>query len=293
MGSEIEQPVYTWLGMHIFYDGDVDELLKRSIAPFVSRWKSFLSPISPWFFIRYWEGGSHIRLRFQAEPIYHEQIIEALNRDFFQFQYAEFKVEKVLTVDYLPEINRYGNEESILWAEQHFAISSACILNWLLIRNTTSQILIQAIRLHLTLLFCTQWKLEKLITICDFFIKGWLPKLYRPEFSIETEKQYWLNQFEQALSPKKELLCLAAEAFWKELNEDTIADELAKYKTSNLEMMNQYKNAGFNEFKLQEIISSLMHMTNNRLGIANQEEAYLMYVVKTCINAIRQTNHSN
>jgi len=293
MASEIKLPVYTWLGLHIFYSGDADELLKRSIARFLSRWKSFLSPVSPWFFIRYWEGGSHIRLRLQADPVYHEQIIEALKRNFFQFQYPKFKVEKVLTVSYHPEINRYGNEESIFWAEQHFAASSAYILNWLLIRNGPRQITVQAIRLHLLLLFCTRWKLAKLIKIADFFIDGWLPRLYRPGFSIPEEKQYWLNQFKQAFSPNKELMCVAATSFWRELKEDVIADDLAKYKKSNLEIMDRYINAGFDDFKLKEIISSLMHMTNNRLGIANQEEAYLVYVAKTCLNAIHQKNHSN
>jgi len=291
MGSKIEQPVYTWLGMHIFYNGDADELLKRSIAPFVNLWKSFLSPVSPWFFIRYWEAGSHIRLRFKANPMYHEQMVEALNRDFFKFQYTQFKVEKVLIVAYQPEINRYGNQESIFWAEQHFAASSTYILKWFLIRNTASQITIQAIRLNLLLLFCTKWKLEKLIKICDLFINGWLPRLYRPGFSTDEEKQYWLNQFEQTLSSGKEMICLAARSFWKQLNEDAIADDLATYKTSNLEIMDRYVNAGFDDFKIQEIISSLMHMTNNRLDIANQEEAYLMYVVKTCICFIHRTKH--
>ncbi|MFD2287780.1 hypothetical protein GJU39_16270 [Pedobacter petrophilus] len=293
MDDKTEQSNYTWLGLHIYYSGDADELLKRAIAPFINQWKNYFSPDSPWFFIRYWEGGSHIRVRFHASPAYHEQIKDSLNTDFFRFQHASFKVEKVLTVKYDPEIDRYGNETSMAWAEQHFAASSSYILNWLLIRNTTSQITLQAIQLHLILLFSTKLKSGNIIDICDFFINGWLSRLYRPEFSIEKEKEHWLNQFQEAFSSRKEMICLAAKSFWNELTENVLNDDLVKYSMSNQEVMNQYRNAAFGESKFQEIISSLMHMTNNRLGIANQEEAYLMYVVKTCIKSIYRENYSN
>ncbi|SDF73476.1 thiopeptide-type bacteriocin biosynthesis domain-containing protein [Pedobacter terrae] len=293
MDSTIKSTKYTWLSLHIYYAGNADELLIQAIAPFISKWKFCFFAGSPWFFIRYWEGGSHIRLRLHANSFYHEQISSSLSNDLCQFQSTSFQVEKVLSMKYDPEIIRYGNVESITWAEQHFAASSAYVLNWLLIRKNSSQVTLEAVKLHLVLLFCAGLKPEKIIRLCDFFINGWLPKLYRPDFSGDHEKAFWLHQFEQAFLSKKETVCLAAASFWEELAANSLYDDLAKYMTCSQKVMDQYKTAEFDEFKFQEIVSSLMHMTNNRLGIANQEEAYLMYVIKTCIEYIFQVYHSN
>lgn len=293
MNSIIKPINYTWLSLHIYYTGNADELLIQAIAPFISKWKFCFFADSPWFFIRYWEGGSHIRLRLHANSFYHEQITSSLSNDLCQFQSTSFQVGKVLYVKYDPEISRYGNVESIAWAEQHFAASSTYVLNWLLIRENSSQVTLQAVKFHLVLLFCVGLKPDKIIRLCDFFINGWLPKLYRSGFSGDHEKAFWLNQFEQAFLSKKEIVCLAAASFWQELAAESLHDDLAKYMTCSQKVMDQYQTAEFDEFKFQEIISSLMHMTNNRLGIANQEEAYLMYVIKTCIEHIFQVYHSN
>ncbi|QXU43867.1 thiopeptide-type bacteriocin biosynthesis protein [Pedobacter sp. D749] len=293
MDSTIKPISYTWLSLHIYYTGNADELLKQAIAPFISKWKFCFFADSPWFFIRYWEGGSHIRLRLHANSFYHEQITSSLSNDLCQFQSNSFRVEKVLYVEYDPEISRYGNVKSIAWAEQHFAASSTYVLNWLLIRENSSQITLQAVKLHLVLLFCAGLKPDKIIRLCGFFINGWLPKLYRSGFSGDHEKAFWLNQFEQAFLSKKEIVCLAAASFWEELAVNSLHDDLAKYMMCSQKVMDQYQTAEFDEFKFQEIVSSLIHMTNNRLGIANQEEAYLIYVIKTCIEYIFQVYHSN
>ncbi|NTE04640.1 hypothetical protein G6M26_30155 [Agrobacterium tumefaciens] len=293
MNSTIKPINYIWLSLHIHYTGNADELLKQAIAPFISKWNFCFFAGSTWFFIRYWERGSHIRLRFNANSFYHEQITSSLSNDLCQFQSTSFRVEKVLYVEYDPEISRYGNVKSIAWAEQHFAASSTYVLNWLLIRENSSQVTLQTVKLHLVLLFCARLKPEKIIRLCDFFINGWLPKLYRPGLPMKHEKAFWLHQFEKAFLSKKETICLAAASFWEELATKSLHDDLVKYMVCSQKVMDQYQTAEFDEFKFQEIVSSLMHMTNNRIGIANQEEAYLMYVIKTCIEYIFQMYHSN
>lgn len=110
---------------------------------------------------------------------------------------------------------------------------------------------------------------------------------------MEQEKEYWLNQFEQIFLPKKEMICLAASSFWASIAGDILNEELTQYSISCWEIMDIYHAEAFSEFKFQEIISSLMHMTNNRLGIGNQEEAYLLYVVKNCMISIAQADQSN
>lgn len=286
----MERPEYKWLALHIFYSGNANELLTVAIKPFIDQWKSHLAVFSPWFFIRYWEGGSHIRLRLNADLNFHEQIVKSGTIEFFNLIYPTFKIEKVLIVEYVPELTRYGNAESMPWAEKHFAASSAYVLNWLGTKKDEPQITLQAIQLHLLLLFCSQWPLEKLIQVSELFVNGWLPRLYRKELPVADEKTYWLMQFGQTFSKAKVTICLAAKIFHESFFHENLSDELANYKFVNTEMLHQYYQLGFQPDKLMKIISSMMHMTNNRLGISNQEEAYLMYVVGICLRYILQND---
>ena len=277
---------YKWLALHIFYSGDANKLLTEFVAPLIAKWQCFLLPGTPWFFIRYWEQGSHIRLRLNADTVYHDEILSEVEVLVVEHQDLPFTIEKVALVDYNPEISRYGNEVSMPWAEQHFAASSSFILNWFLLKKATDSIFMQAVKLHLLLLFSTKWSPIQLIGICDFFIAGWLPRLYNPKLPIEAEKTYWLNQFVQVFDKVKPPISLATKDFWQKLTENDLDQELKSYLQTNIQILEQYNAAGFGESKLCEIISSLMHMTNNRLGISNQDEAYTMYVVRACLHYI-------
>ena len=51
----------TWISAHIFHAGDLDALITRVAGPLVSD----LNP-EGFFFLRYWEGGPHLRLRMRV-----------------------------------------------------------------------------------------------------------------------------------------------------------------------------------------------------------------------------------
>ncbi|MEV6226583.1 lantibiotic dehydratase C-terminal domain-containing protein [Saccharopolyspora shandongensis] len=51
-----------WVSAHAFYHGDLDELLADAVWPLVDELTATGS-IRTGFFLRYWEGGPHIRLR--------------------------------------------------------------------------------------------------------------------------------------------------------------------------------------------------------------------------------------
>ncbi|MBF8191029.1 thiopeptide-type bacteriocin biosynthesis protein [Nonomuraea sp. K274] len=52
-----------WLSAHVFYQGDQDHLLVHAVLPLVSE-----LPVAGWFFLRYWDGGPHVRLRVLPAP---------------------------------------------------------------------------------------------------------------------------------------------------------------------------------------------------------------------------------
>ncbi|MEV5595453.1 thiopeptide-type bacteriocin biosynthesis protein [Streptomyces sp. NPDC052496] len=51
-----------WVGAHIFYDTGQDALLTDCVRPLVARLTAD-GLVQRWFFLRYWEGGPHVRLR--------------------------------------------------------------------------------------------------------------------------------------------------------------------------------------------------------------------------------------
>lgn len=56
-----------WLGSHIFYHGDLDDLIGEMVAPLVEELRSERL-CDEYFFLRYWDGGPHVRLRVRCAP---------------------------------------------------------------------------------------------------------------------------------------------------------------------------------------------------------------------------------
>ncbi|GAA4947955.1 hypothetical protein GCM10023224_34770 [Streptomonospora halophila] len=55
-----------WVSAHAFYHGDLDLLVTEGIAPLAAELAS-AGALRRWFFLRYWEGGPHARLRLLPE----------------------------------------------------------------------------------------------------------------------------------------------------------------------------------------------------------------------------------
>ncbi|TBO40489.1 thiopeptide-type bacteriocin biosynthesis protein [Pedobacter kyonggii] len=264
-----------WLSVYIFHQGDANELLKQLVHPFIQQWNA------PWFFIRYWEGGDHIRLRLKAAVSQHDLIVTSLSSE-------KSIIRSVQIAKYEPEIDRYGNIESMAWAERYFECSSLYILNWIAKKEVNQSLTAQAIKLHLSLLFALGWDKEALISVCKFFLEGWLPKLFNQTEPKERQRLFWLNQFETVFKISKPQIIKAADQFWQGLNAREVDDDLDAYLSETISVMSLYKCTVFEEHKLFQVISSFKHMNNNRLGISNQEEAYIMYCIIACIQFIHE-----
>lgn len=53
-----------WVSVHVFYAGDLDRLLVEAVRPIVADLRS-TGAVGRWFFIRYWNGGRHLRVRLE------------------------------------------------------------------------------------------------------------------------------------------------------------------------------------------------------------------------------------
>lgn len=275
-----------WFAVHLFYSGDLDLMLRKLVRPFVREFFPDANTEASWFFIRYWENGSHIRLRMNAELSLQDVLVKTLETRANEF-FLQYPADHELQIPvYEPEITRYGNHQSMRWAELHFFKSSAFILDWICTRKPEASALIQALRLQLVLLLASGWEIARLITVCNFFIDGWLPRLYLSGSDPATQKIFWLKEFETSFNRTKEVILPASKVFWLEVTTGTANQEVQDLFKANRLILQNYQRADFTETKCIEIMTSLMHMNNNRLGIRNHEEAYGMHCTLQCLDFI-------
>ncbi|MGP4060418.1 thiopeptide-type bacteriocin biosynthesis protein [Halobacillus sp. H74] len=136
-----------WVGLHVFYHdlSRLDHLLVRGIRPIINELK-INEDIQKYFFIRYWDGGPHVRVRLLTQDNNFKRVkAEAKKSISSYFEKNPSKVnlepqryyndlneqEKVLYENhtikefkYNPEYQRYGGEYAMRVAESFFKSSS-------------------------------------------------------------------------------------------------------------------------------------------------------------------------
>lgn len=184
----------TWLSVHIFYHLKHDFLLINGIKPFVVRLLE-QKLIEKYFFIRYYEGGSHIRLRLYGERDVLSKKVKRLTQVHFKKFLEKFPTERpadnktpnaeklhpnnsLQFIPYEQEIERYGSKAGMVIAQESFHASSRAILEAIgEMKNNSGNHLIPAIKMH-TAFFSAIFDKRTAISFLDYNIKVWLPKLF-------------------------------------------------------------------------------------------------------------------
>ncbi|RKN32221.1 lantibiotic dehydratase C-terminal domain-containing protein [Micromonospora musae] len=151
-----------WVSAHAFYQGDQDHLLVEAVDPLVTELMSG-GRAAGWFYLRYWDGGPHVRLRLlPADGVDPDEIREATDKQLDGYfrdhpsdpvmtadSYAETAAmlaaweqvapgftslqpnDSVAYVPYRREHHRYGHGAAIEAVERHFVQSSALAMRLL------------------------------------------------------------------------------------------------------------------------------------------------------------------
>jgi thiopeptide-type bacteriocin biosynthesis protein len=143
----------SWISAHAFYRDDLDRLVVDAVVPLVEKLTTD-GVIGSWFFLRYWEGGTHIRLRVlpaeeekrsgavglisesfseyfrqrpaassMTEAAYAEFARKAMRRD-PEYSTTLFPNNSVSFIPYRREYHAYGTGPAMAAVERHFAESS-------------------------------------------------------------------------------------------------------------------------------------------------------------------------
>lgn len=308
--------VRNWHAYHIFYHrfDKQDELLMNCIAPMVRQFQED-NLYKDWFFIRYWEGGPHIRLRFldpdpKTEPVIRERITrfiqehppqEEMTREQY-YRNHKFDGEPVdpeslpwypngsiVKIPYEPEYQRYGGQAAIATSEKMFTHSSEMAMQ---VMAKTAGELAKRLNIALDLMvltaLCLEVRPEELATYFKRYADYWSSYLDQP---AEAEKKIKVSFSKQENQLTKRLALL------EQLTESTQEVPLYRRWVDQLKVAHQsYRKLAeegklvspldspaegedWIRFAISAIAFSQIHMTNNRLGLAPPFEHYLGYMI--------------
>ena len=264
-----------WVSFHLFTAEPLDRFLNDAVAPFVA---AVLAErlASAFFFIRYWEGGPHIRLRFRTSA--REPLVRRTR--------AHFAAVSVQEIEYEPEVSRYGGEKGIVVSERQFEASSRAVLGAMAEREWSYESAIgTAVQLHIMFASAMGFDLSGaarfFATVSERFATttGWLP----PNLTIEEV----IRQFASLFARQRDRLVALHRNVWSALRERQRFEQrwANRWVRDNAEVAKRLRLArGLDAAEPwtnaeHAIMVSYVHMTNNRLGVLNRDEAYVAYVL--------------
>lgn len=271
-----------WLSVHLYSAVDLDLILLHIVRPFLAQ---YFAPSSGdcFFFIRYWDEGSHIRLRMKVPPMMGPVLLSALNQ---QIRSVPSLGCRLKAVAYEPEIDRYGDVDTIHFAEHYFFLSSRYILAHIVPKPQRGSPLTAAIELQLILLKALGWEIPQLCQLLDHFIAGWIRRLFDPLQDPEEEHRFWSAQFEKNFSRKAAAFRSTIAQLWSDLDRKDKPDDRTDFLTTSAQLLRTYMAAVDHPQKRIAICASLIHMNNNRVGLSNLDEAYASYCLRHSLHTI-------
>lgn len=290
-----------WLSGHIFfetendiYSAECDHVIQSVVAPFVAHCRA-MAWIDRYFFIRYTEDGSHVRLRLFGAP---DRLASVVAPALEQWVVEKSIPSKPLTlrwITYEPEYNRYGGVAGTAVSERQFCHASDVTLTLLdkLIDKGQSARFGQALLLMTTLLHVFTESQPMARDLAQAYTRGYLhmriPDEHRPA---------WQQMFERGFDRQAEQLALYFHEAWQRLEAgDALTPLLDQYRDQMREIrdelcalekigrLHQHDTTPYKNWHsaIFAIVPSYIHMLNNRLGIPILEEAYLAHLIARAI----------
>ncbi len=290
--TELDRP---WLTAYLFFDGDVygeraDRVIREVVTPLV---ESCRPAADRWFFLRYSEDGTHVRLRFSApEAVLEEtiwpRVVEAAGE-------SEL-VERCVRTAYEPEVERYGGPWGLALAEELFHLQSETALALLqkIEPGSRPPRLGKGLLAMLVLLFLYRGERRSAAELAERYgsnyLKAWAGN---PEV-----QESWRRAFQEGFDRQSDRLADYVDVAWEALEDDgELTADLDRYRR-NMEDVARRLRELFDQGRLRigsqpaadwdacvgGIVPSYVHMMNNRLGVSIQEESYLSVLIAGTLN---------
>lgn len=267
----------TWLSLYFYPTETPDIFLARAVRPFLAThiWPQRTARA---FFVRYDdENGRHIRLRIRGEAEWLAETLRPALEAWFadRGEYRE--------VPYQPEPERFGGEAALALAEEHFHVSTRVVLDRLNREYTYGDAMFDALRMHTITAFAAGFEREKASWYFKQLADQWLPMFFQAVDGAppaETFREDIYGQFEQSFTPQQEDIRMTLDELWIALDTNKLDlkhPEWPRWVRGNELILKEFGD------NLEKALPSLIHLTNNRLGVLNQDEVYLAYILSRAV----------
>lgn len=265
-----------WCSFYFFVDAD-------KVTPLLIFLKQILAKLleelcgmrCSYFFIRYNEDGFHIRLRI-AVSSENQGAVEHFFLESFDTLLLEqcgFRAKIIQLVPYQPELVRYGGHSLINYAEDQFCSSTAISLHLIADEGQSNPIHI-ALQVNLAMLKASDMLHDERMELLSVFTDGWKRHLkellYKRAVPQEDEETIWQHYKEVLLEGREDRNSLL-KGYWRNLAE---TEDIAwiTFLQEQREVIKAYENRSVDLMSKQQVISSFLHMNNNRAGVSNIDE---------------------
>ncbi len=270
-----------WISLHIYFKGDINVFLRQILFPLAKLLKKE-KILDQYFFIRYFEGGQHIRFRVStSEPVKVKAYLIAFFNKLTNPGIPGIGLVSTFFIDYVPETERYGGAIGIEACEAFFCDTSELISEKIIESKNfdTGQAISTAIAMNLFFLYALAFSNEQAIDFFNLLMNSWM------ESSEEFLSQYYggntdvkaIHFYEKSYDTQKDVIDEIVKEITCAMSDHSKASWLNKYKEKVLKLKNRINM--INEESKLGIIASLLHMSNNRLGLNNMDESFLYYIL--------------
>lgn len=311
-----------WLSAHLFYHDDLATPILHWVRPLVGELRA-RGWLDKYFFLRYWQGGPHIRLRLlpssAADPQALKALLEEQAANFFRaypstseidpqsYNEATARLSQVeyhgdqrvplypnnscQFIPYEPEYHHYGGQAAMPAIETFFMASSDLTSDLLahgLTRNQATSHCLSAMLLAAALETSDPASLARLF---ENYFQGWerMPRHLSTQLIGQFTRQYEQQQVQvRALVTTRLEMARSETPTSSPLARWQAAARLCFTELTELDRAEplsvQHSLPG-----LSAPISILLrsvHMHNNRLGILLLEEAYLLFLLKEALREV-------
>jgi len=310
-----------WCGIHVFLaDSDkATDFLCECFAPMV-RTMEKTGKIQGWFFLRYWEGGPHLRLRFLGlDQAQRKSIIINLRKEISRWQ-SNMELNKetyylnhpfdgapvdvatlpwhpegsVEMIDYLPELQRYGGMHAIAVNEALFQVTSKIAISVLAAtRNAIEHRLSMAFILMAHFVFAIDPSPGAITSFYRNYAKFWMN--YSKDTKAYAEELYVERNNERQRQTLQRLLILRNDKTQKRTVQSVLEGAVLNWtvKLRKLHELGLLMNPAtgnstkgtFADNSIWAMLVSHVHMSNNRLGLTPTQEVIL---AMTLVDAAEQ-----
>lgn len=290
MDSTHSEHDHRWLTAYLFFEGEIydetaDRVIREVVVPLVEACRR---QVTRWFFLRYGEDGSHIRLRFLAsDSVLDETIWPRIEEAASSSEW----VERHIRTSYEPEVERYGGPQGLVLAEELFHHQSETVLALLhkIDPGTRPARLGKGLLAMLTLLFLYRGERRSAAALAQRYGTNYL-KLWAPDTDQQAS---WQQAFQEGFDRQADRLAEYVEVAWESLESgDELTTDLDPYRQNMEEIHRRFRHLfDQGDLRLGErtaddwdecvrwIVPSYIHMMNNRLGVSIQEESYLSVLI--------------